>query len=84
MDNMSSDKKPVNPVDQEWIDRPKHTDKAKTNFVVEDPVYLRVGSNWTGPYLIAKVVRLGVYILCDEHGNHVNNGVEISERHLKK
>jgi len=80
---MSNNEKPNPIVDQDTQPRPKSTHKAKTNFYVEDQVYLRVGSNWTGPYFIAQVVRPGVYILCDEHSNPVENGAEISERYLQ-
>ncbi|OTA70085.1 hypothetical protein K449DRAFT_427595 [Hypoxylon sp. EC38] len=68
----------------EWAERPRYKRAAASNFVVNDKVYLKVGSTLTGPYRIAQVCRLKVYTLCDESGENVNNGLEVSEDSLQR
>ncbi|KAI0379234.1 hypothetical protein F5Y04DRAFT_260030 [Hypomontagnella monticulosa] len=68
----------------EWAARPKFKRANKSNFIVNDKVYLKIGSTLTGPYYVAKVCRIKVYTLCDESGEDVNDGLEVGEDSLQR
>ncbi|GAW17831.1 hypothetical protein ANO14919_072980 [Xylariales sp. No.14919] len=65
-------------------ERPKYISTGTSKFAVNDSVHYQVGSTLYGPYLIAKVCRPQVYMLCDANGNYINNGTEFIEAALLK
>ncbi|KAI0867244.1 hypothetical protein GGS24DRAFT_486242 [Hypoxylon argillaceum] len=67
-----------------WGGRPKYVSAGTSKFAVNDSVYYQVGTAMYGPYLIAKISRPQVYILCNTDGDCVNNGVEFVETSLLK
>ncbi|TGJ85099.1 hypothetical protein E0Z10_g3654 [Xylaria hypoxylon] len=64
--------------------RPKYVSTGTSRFAVNDSVYHQVGTTLYGPYLVAKVCRPQVYMLCDANGDYINNGTEFIEVALLK
>ncbi|KAI0813388.1 hypothetical protein GGR55DRAFT_637498 [Xylaria sp. FL0064] len=67
-----------------WGGRPKYVATGTSKFAVNDSVYYQVGTALHGPYLVAKVCRPQVYMLCDANGAYLHNGMEFVETALLK
>ncbi|KAI8634000.1 hypothetical protein F5Y19DRAFT_411636 [Xylariaceae sp. FL1651] len=83
-DKQRPDKNEQPDKNEAWGERPKYVSTGASKFAVNDSVYYQVGTKLYGPYLVAKVCRPKVYILCDANGDYINNGTEFIEATLLK